>query len=86
MARRRPAVKCGILVALVAAAEVVAGGEAGAGAAHDRARGRRRRASAACRASMSSPRSGWLSALRFSGRLRVMRRTPGAGSSIRIAL
>jgi hypothetical protein len=38
--------------------------------------------SAACRALMRSPRSRWLRALRFSGRFSVMRRTPGAGSSI----
>src|SRR2546426_3436601 len=32
---------------------------------------------------MIPPRSAWLSALRFSGRFSVMRRTCGAGSSIR---
>ena len=67
--------------ALVAAAEVVAGREAGARAADDGdvdgivlvALDQRLQ---------ESPRSGWLSALRFSGRFMVMRRTYSAGSSI----
>src|SRR5262245_48333059 len=40
-------------------------------------------ASASCSAAMISPRRPWFSALRFSGRLRVILRTCGAGSSVR---
>ena len=69
--------------ALVAAAQVVAGREAGAGAADDRdpdvvvVVGLLQRGDQLARAACGS------SALRFSGRLRVTRRTRGAGSSMR---
>ena len=63
--------------ALVAAAEVVARRRSTVPAPRTidtRTRGRRRRPAAR---SIRSPRSGWFRALRFSGRLRVIRRTPG---------
>ena len=72
------------LVALVAAAEVVAGRERRSRAADDRHRdvGILRRARAACRGSRRA--AGGSRLLRFSGRFIVMRRTRGAGSSTRI--